>query len=70
MTTLQVWRDHPEKSRLRRVFFRIHFWVGAIVGAYILMISVSGSVIVFRNELVNHGVSVEWMVRLHTNLPL
>jgi hypothetical protein len=68
MTALQLWRDHPEKSRLRRGFFQVHFWVGAIGSAYILLMSVSGSVIVFRNELVNLGVSVEWMVRLHTNL--
>jgi len=68
MTARQLWRDHPEKSRLRGAFFQIHFWVGAIVGAYIFMMSVSGSVIVFRNELLNQGVSVEWMVDLHTNL--
>jgi uncharacterized iron-regulated membrane protein len=68
MTLWQQWRDHPEKSWLRNLFFKIHFWVGAMVGAYIFMMSVSGSVIVFRNELFGMGFSVERIVDLHENL--
>ena len=46
MTAWQQWLDHPEKSRARNAFFQIHFWVGAVVGAYIFVMSVSGSLIV------------------------
>ena len=67
MTPWQLWRDHPEKSRLRNVLFQIHFWVGAVAGAYIFVMSASGSVIVFRNELSGNDV-VEWLVDLHENL--
>ena len=68
MALWQQWRDHPDKSWLRNFFFQIHFWVGAMVGAYIFIMSVSGSVIVFRNKLFEMGFSVERIVDLHENL--
>jgi uncharacterized iron-regulated membrane protein len=67
ITAWQLWLDHPEKSRVRNVFFQVHFWVGAVVGAYIFVMSASGSVIVFRNEF-SGNVAVEWLVGLHENL--
>jgi uncharacterized iron-regulated membrane protein len=60
------WLDHPEKSWVRNVFFQVHFLVGAAVGVYIFVMSVSGSLIVYRNEL-SGKVSVEWLVNLHEN---
>jgi uncharacterized iron-regulated membrane protein len=39
------------RSRLRRAFFQIHLWLGIALSLYVLVISVSGSVIVFRREL-------------------
>jgi uncharacterized iron-regulated membrane protein len=51
---------------VRNVFFQVHLWVGALVGAYIFVMSVSGSLIVYRNEL-SGSVSVEWLVNLHEN---
>jgi uncharacterized iron-regulated membrane protein len=36
---------------LRRALFQVHLWLGIAVGVYILVISVSGSVLVYRNEL-------------------
>jgi uncharacterized iron-regulated membrane protein len=63
----QLWLDHPEKSWVRNIFFQVHFWVGAVVGAYIFVMSVSGSLIVYRNEL-SRKVSIEWLVDLHENL--
>jgi uncharacterized iron-regulated membrane protein len=66
MTAWQTWLDHPEKSRVRNVLFQVHFWVGAVIAAYIFVMSVSGSLIVYRNEL-SGRVSVEWLVNLHEN---
>src|SRR5207302_2241133 len=68
MTAWRQWLDHPEKSRLRHIFFQVHFWVGAMVGVYILVMSVSGSLIVYRGELFDIGFSVERIVDLHENL--
>src|SRR5437870_333670 len=67
MTAWQQWLERPEKSRVRNVFFQVHFWMGAAAGAYILLMSVSGSVIVYRNEFSGNSF-VEWVVRLHENL--
>ena len=51
MTSWQQWLDHPEKGWFRYVCFPLHFWIGAAVGAYVLLMSLSGSVLVYRNEL-------------------
>ena len=31
--------------------FQIHLWTGIAVGLYIVLVSVSGSIVIFRNEL-------------------
>jgi uncharacterized iron-regulated membrane protein len=67
MTAWQQWVQHPEKSRVRNAFFQIHLWVGAGAGVYILFMSISGSMIVYRNEL-SRRFSIEWLVKLHANL--
>jgi uncharacterized iron-regulated membrane protein len=67
MTVWQLWLDHPEKSWVRNVSFQVHVWVGAVIGAYIFVMSVSGSLIVYGNA-VSGKVSVEWLVDLHKNL--
>jgi uncharacterized iron-regulated membrane protein len=41
----------PQSLWLRKALFQIHLWTGIGVGLYVLLISVSGSAIVFRNEL-------------------
>jgi uncharacterized iron-regulated membrane protein len=63
----QQWVQHPEKSSVRNALFQIHLWVGAGTGLYILLMSISGSMIVYRNEL-SRRFSIEWLVNLHTNL--
>ena len=60
MTAWQQWLDRPEKFWFRAVLFQIHFWVGAAVGAYIFLLSLSGSAIVYRNELAGR-VPIEWL---------
>lgn len=39
------------RSRLKRALFQVHLWLGIALSLYVLVISVSGSVIVFRREL-------------------
>jgi uncharacterized iron-regulated membrane protein len=68
MTRWQEWVHHPEKSRGREILFQVHYVLGALVGLYIFLMSVSGSIIVYRTQLFEHGFSVERIVDLHANL--
>lgn len=67
-TVWQAWLHRPERVWLRQIVFQIHFWVGALAGGYLFVMSVTGSVIVFRGELYAHGLSVERVVAFHQNL--
>jgi len=63
--------QHPERVWLRKCFFFIHLWVGAGVGLYIVLMSITGSLIVYRNELERFPPfipTVERIVDLHGNL--
>ena len=51
MTLLERWLRYPQTVRARRLFFQVHLWTGIGVGLYVLLISISGSVVVFRNEM-------------------
>jgi len=51
MTVWKRWVEHPQRLWLRRFLFQVHLWSGVALGLYILMISVTGSVLVYRNEL-------------------
>jgi uncharacterized iron-regulated membrane protein len=71
MSVWHQWREHPEKVWVRKCLFHIHLWVGAAVGLYIVLMSITGSLIVFRNELERTPSlvpSLEWVVNLHENL--
>jgi uncharacterized iron-regulated membrane protein len=41
----------PQSLWLRAAVFQIHLWTGIATGLYILVICVSGSILVYRNEL-------------------
>jgi uncharacterized iron-regulated membrane protein len=71
MSVWQQWMQHPERVWVRKCLFYIHLWVGAGVGLYIVLMSITGSLIVYRNELERVPSlvsSVEWIVDLHENL--
>lgn len=51
VSLLSRWIHRPQTIWLRRALFQIHLWSGIGVGLYVLMISVTGSVLVYRNEL-------------------
>jgi uncharacterized iron-regulated membrane protein len=47
----QRWLRQPQKVWLRRALFQMHLWTGLALGIYVFVISVTGSVLVYRNEL-------------------
>ena len=65
----QQWLKQPQTLWLYNTLFQIHFWIGAVTGVYLALMSVTGSIIVYRNEL-SRWTSVEWIVKLHSNLLL
>jgi uncharacterized iron-regulated membrane protein len=44
------WKQ-PQKTWVRRAMFQIHLWTGVATGLYIIFISVTGSIVVFRRDL-------------------
>jgi len=53
MNLFERWIRQPQELLLRRVLLQIHLWVGLIIGLYIAVICLTGSVLVYRNELYN-----------------
>ena len=51
LTLWQQWLRRPQGVWLRRALFQIHLWTGIGTGLYVLIISLTGSAIVFRNEI-------------------
>src|SRR5580693_6342959 len=51
MTYWQRWIRRPQTLWLRKAAFQLHLWSGIGLGLYVLLISVTGSVLVYRNEL-------------------
>jgi uncharacterized iron-regulated membrane protein len=51
LSVWQRWLRQPQKIWLRKAFFQIHLWSGVALGLYIFAISVTGSVLVYWNEL-------------------
>jgi uncharacterized iron-regulated membrane protein len=51
LTAWQRCVRQPQKIWLRRAIFQVHLWSGIAIGLYILMVSVTGSVLVYWNEL-------------------
>jgi PepSY-associated TM region len=51
LTLWQRWVRQPQSIWLRRALFQMHLWSGIAIGLYILMITVTGSVLVYSNEL-------------------
>lgn len=73
MSAWQRWLHHPESVWLHRALFQIHLWVGMVASLYVMVMSFSGSMIVYRNQLEASGNphvlrAVEWLVNLHENL--
>ena len=67
LSTWKQWLLQPQRVWLHNWLFQLHFWVGAVAGVYVTLMSLTGSVLVFRNEL-SRWMSVETLVKLHSNL--
>lgn len=46
------WARQPQRVWVRRATFQVHLWTGLLTGLYIVAISVTGSILVFRNEII------------------
>jgi len=55
MSLWHKWLRQPQSLLLRRILFQVHLWMGVSLGLYILMISLSGSLLVFNRELAAVG---------------
>ena len=53
MNLWQRWLKQPQRIFLRRALFQIHLWTGLLIGLYLVAVSVSGSAIVFRGEILD-----------------
>ena len=51
MSQAQLWLRRPQTIWLRRAVFQIHLWSGLILGIYVVLVCLSGSAVVFRNDL-------------------
>jgi len=51
LTSWERWVRQPQKTWLRHALFQIHLWAGIALGLYIFTVSVTGSVLVYWNEL-------------------
>jgi uncharacterized iron-regulated membrane protein len=51
MSQAQLWLRRPQTVWLRRAVFQIHLWSGLILGIYVVLVCLSGSAVVFRNDL-------------------
>jgi uncharacterized iron-regulated membrane protein len=63
----QEWLVRPEHVRVRQLLFQVHLWVGAVIAAWAFVISLTGSVLVFRNQFETFT-SIDWILRLHAAL--
>jgi len=51
MADIGNWRRQPQGTWLRKALFQVHLWTGLGVGLYVVVISLTGSVLVYRSEL-------------------
>ena len=51
MSAWEKWKKRPQNVWLRKSHFQVHLWTGIGLGLYILLMSVTGSALIFRREL-------------------
>src|SRR5215470_604937 len=45
--------DRPQRVWFRRALFQVHLWAGVAIGLYVIAISLSGSILVFQQDLLD-----------------
>src|SRR5579864_8928617 len=75
MSFEQRWLHDPETLRVHRVLFQVHLWLGMLAAIYVTLMSLSGSMLVFRDRLESSAApnstrfrAIEWVVNFHENL--
>ena len=48
---LSTYLHHPQKLWLRRALFQVHLWAGILLSLYAVVISLSGALLVFQDEI-------------------
>lgn len=43
--------ERPQQVWLRKATFQVHLWAGLLLGLYVIVIGISGSILVFKEEL-------------------
>ena len=51
MSAWEKWKRRPQIVWLRKALFQVHLWTGIGLGFYVVLMSVTGSAVVFRREL-------------------
>lgn len=51
MSAWQTWMQRPQSTYLRKTLFQVHLWIGVALGVYVLLMSVSGTILIYRVEL-------------------
>ena len=51
MSSAERWLRHPQGVWLRKALFQIHLWTGLILALYVLVMSLTGTVLIYRREL-------------------
>jgi len=51
MSVWRRWMQQPQRVWLRRALFQIHLWTGIGLGLYVVILSITGSALVYRAEL-------------------
>jgi uncharacterized iron-regulated membrane protein len=67
---LSVWQQlvqQPQRFWLHNLFFQIHFWVGAVAGVYVTLMGVTGSLLVYGNQLAGWP-AISRIAHLHADL--
>ena len=72
MSSWRRWLHHPESLPAHRFLFQIHLWLGMLGSLYVFVMSISGTAIVFRNQLEGSSdprlsAVIEWVVVFHSN---
>ena len=51
MSAWEKWKRRPQIVWVRKALFQVHLWTGIGLGFYVVLMSVTGSAVVFRREL-------------------
>jgi uncharacterized iron-regulated membrane protein len=68
VTYWERWIRQPQTAWLRKATFQVHLWSAIAVGLYVLMVSVTGSILVYRNELAMAAIHSPAGIRLVSKL--